>query len=218
MLPSLARAREQAKRAVCSNHLKQLWLGVFYYSQGNQDTIPPFRAKGKTIIADPDPANIGWAEMIDRYIPTECVSHIDDQEVYGDVHHCPSKRSNELEGDPGAPITGSYGINGYLSTNVSWALSKPNVVFEWVKFGNLARPAEVVLIGESCRMVTLPTHPPFPRAVVPRHRNLTSSNIAWGDGHVTPQQAVQLVERKRWWDHQWQEGKSYEENGLPGGG
>ena len=41
LLPSLSKARERTKTAVCVNNLKQIGIGVFTYSTGMDGAIPP---------------------------------------------------------------------------------------------------------------------------------------------------------------------------------
>ncbi|MBI4719157.1 MAG: hypothetical protein HY763_15255 [Planctomycetes bacterium] len=40
LLPSLNRAREQAKQAVCRNNLRSIWTGVLQYSSVSKDRVP----------------------------------------------------------------------------------------------------------------------------------------------------------------------------------
>lgn len=40
LLPALSSAKERAKRAACSNHLKQLGIAIVLYSNDNNDKIP----------------------------------------------------------------------------------------------------------------------------------------------------------------------------------
>ena len=221
LMPSLARARRQAQEVVCQSNLRQLAMGVTYYAQSHGGKIPPFRVSGKPKKVNQSKENIGWPQAIDRYIPTKCVERIGGREVYGDVHRCPNKRSNAEEGSPTAPIAGSYGLNAYLCSFVAWHLNddKPNAVFDWVRMDQAKRPAEILLISESCLMIQAPvlpdpTDPGCRGAVVPRHRNLRNSNVAWMDGHVDSRESVLLTEPKQWWDLDWYPEKTYEK-GFP---
>jgi len=219
LMPSLARARRQAQETTCLCHLRQLATGVMYYAGAYRDKIPPFRAHGKSRLADSSPANKGWGELIDPYIPTKCVEIVDNKEFYGDVHRCPSKRSNAAEGSPTVPVAGSYGLNAYLCSFDSWRANKPQVVFDWTTMGQLRRPARTVLISESCLMINAPVLPdpddPNCRgAIVPRHRNLRNSSAAWIDGHADTDESAALADHKQWWDLAWYQGKVYK-NGFP---
>ncbi len=216
LLPSLARAREQAKEVACGANLKQLVMGILYYCEDCRGFIPPFVASGKPRTVDPAPTNLGWPELIDKYMPTDCVDRSSGRPVYGDVHRCPSKRSNAVEGDDSTPIEGSYGLNAYLCSFVSWMENKPNAVFDWYTLERIRRPGETVLIGETTRAVVVPSLPPAHGPVIARHRDRAFSNVAWADGHVTCTVAERLAERIEWFDLRWRPGKEYEK-GLPSG-
>lgn len=40
LLPSLGRAREQAKQVICRNNLRSIWTGVLQYTFANRDRVP----------------------------------------------------------------------------------------------------------------------------------------------------------------------------------
>ena len=207
--PSLSGVRELARQAVCSSNLKNIGTAILFYAEDNHECIPPFRASGKPIMMDARKANIGWAEAVDPYIQLDSVDRDTDREVLVGLHACPSKRSNAEEGDPTSPLDAGYGINGYLSSFTSWLANKPQAVFAWVRIDQISRPAEMVLVGASCRMVTLPVLPPPMHAVVARHGGYQRTNAAWADGHVETFSAERIVARKELWDPQWHAGKSY---------
>ncbi len=60
LLPSLARAREQAKRSTCASNLKQIYTAMYEYSGDNKGTFPkvgPAAAMGNFVVA--------WVEDVD---------------------------------------------------------------------------------------------------------------------------------------------------------
>jgi prepilin-type N-terminal cleavage/methylation domain-containing protein/prepilin-type processing-associated H-X9-DG protein len=214
LLPSLSRARKRAQAVVCASHLKQLARGVLYYAEDFGGVIPPFTQTGKPRTMDPRPENRAWGELIDPYTPSDNVAYINGQAVYSGIHRCPNKRTNQEEGDPTAPIVGSYGLNAYLCSFLSWRINKPKVVFDWVGIDDPHRPGDTVLSSESCRLIVTPALPDPNDAtihgpLVYRHRDLANSNVAWVDGHVTSEPSALLVENKQWWDLDWYEDKPY---------
>lgn len=67
LLPSLARAREQAKSVTCGTHLKEIFNGVFMYAQDFGGTLPNF---GENFIVR---AGGFWSQQIRKYVPNEQV-------------------------------------------------------------------------------------------------------------------------------------------------
>jgi prepilin-type processing-associated H-X9-DG protein/prepilin-type N-terminal cleavage/methylation domain-containing protein len=58
LMPALSRAREMAKRSVCSNNLKGLTLAWMMYAQENDDKVVRTRANQDK--SDPDQGWVGW--------------------------------------------------------------------------------------------------------------------------------------------------------------
>ena len=60
LLPSLAKAREQAKRTVCQSNLHQVGLAVFAYALDNQQRSPRITMRGTV-----EDSRYGYAAKID---------------------------------------------------------------------------------------------------------------------------------------------------------
>lgn len=64
LLPALAKAREQARRAACLNNLKQIGLAMHMYSQDADGKFPT------TGLVAFDTAEVELGQLIPRYMPT----------------------------------------------------------------------------------------------------------------------------------------------------
>src|SRR4051812_37774688 len=71
LLPSLGRAREQARATTCASQLRQLGLGLMIYAQNNQGWLPSWsgwhelEADGTTIPKSPgDEKKVAWTTQL----------------------------------------------------------------------------------------------------------------------------------------------------------
>lgn len=67
LLPSLAKAREQAKSVTCGSHLKEIFNGVFMYAQDNSGALPNF---GENFISR---AGGFWSQQLRKFVPNSQV-------------------------------------------------------------------------------------------------------------------------------------------------
>ena len=76
LMPSLQRARESARKAVCTNNLKQIGLAFYMYFQDHDEYFP------KRITPD----GTEWPTTLNSYVPQPVSGK------RGHVYHCPSNR------------------------------------------------------------------------------------------------------------------------------
>ena len=76
LIPSLAQARELARRAYCGNNMKNIGLGAGMYASENVEMIPPVKL---TIDGPNPPTSISyaivhyWFDLVGPYIDGECL-------------------------------------------------------------------------------------------------------------------------------------------------
>lgn len=121
LLPALARAKEQARRANCKSNLHQLGLGTLMYANDNQDRLPDMQNQGV------------WFWDMSRVVATNILENV----KRTDIFYCPNEFY--LYKDNGPPDAWSafqyYVVTGYIwlfpnapSINQVPALSGTNLV------------------------------------------------------------------------------------------
>lgn len=110
LLPSLGRAREVAKQAVCASNIRQNYLKIHMYSSEDNARFP-YAAKTK----------VTWDDLVSDYLTSteRSLSELNKnthKEAIGDTFTCPSdtKRGNPAAGtteDIGTRILRSYALN-----------------------------------------------------------------------------------------------------------
>ena len=100
LLPSLSRAREQARSLVCSTNLSQLGLAAMLYAADNDDRFPPCTNSSANVYYDA-------SDFID-YVSVEQIRN----GVKGTVLACPTLRSQGVQtaGSAGGVIS-DYAVN-----------------------------------------------------------------------------------------------------------
>jgi prepilin-type N-terminal cleavage/methylation domain-containing protein/prepilin-type processing-associated H-X9-DG protein len=181
LLPSLSKAREQAKQTACQSQLRQLGLGLMIYAQANGGFLPAWSGwqtvdgDGETVGTGGDTAGDGWTQQLARYfVPAS-----------NKIYNCPS-----FPEDPK--------INYFLSARYSYATGRNSM-----KLSEMKLASRFIVSGDCTQTSLYPT--PFgisgsnddcdkddatQRACVWRnepgglniHRN--GNNLLFGDGHV----------------------------------
>lgn len=132
LLPALARAKVQAQRIQCLNHLKQLGLAIVMYSHDNQDFIPPNEGDNtdelhtwvKGNMNSPiDSTNTDWLvkSLVAPYVSKSI-----------GIWHCPGDKSAHVR---------SMSMNGWLNAS---SVAIGNYVTDWkmnYKFSDMVNPA-----------------------------------------------------------------------------
>ncbi|MBI3868992.1 MAG: DUF1559 domain-containing protein [Verrucomicrobia bacterium] len=130
LLPALNRGKDQAKRVVCINNLKQLTAAWNLYCDDNNDKVPPNYQE--SVLAGV-PNNWVWNVMMyEKGTETSAYKHADsadrsllvnpERSVLGpyclspDIFHCPADRSYIELPDGRAPRVRSYSLNALISS------------------------------------------------------------------------------------------------------
>jgi len=132
LLPSLAKARDAAKAAVCGSHFQQFSLGFMQYANDNYDSLPT-TGDYENHNYDPQYKQDNWINLMQhKYLVTKSNPWgYRSFKFENDVWACPS--------DPRVPVNGyldgpSYGINsfvtGFYTAPYAWAPLKTSQVPE----------------------------------------------------------------------------------------
>lgn len=99
MLPSLGRAREQARRIACASNLKQLGFGLKMYAMENDGQYPTEKFCG-------NPQSILVQSLFPNYLPNR------------NIYYCPSATSIELYAQ--SDEYGGPGGDSVINTDENW--------------------------------------------------------------------------------------------------
>lgn len=137
LLPSLRRARNQAKTAICMNHLRELGHFTALFNGENHDRMP--RSMHSAFAAGTMP----WGYAFYTYAAGK--PFVEENEnwtrVFNKQYRCPFDRRRQTN-------AWSYGYNVYYElksqeTGTPWAPGPT-----WRKSASVRRPSETVLFGE----------------------------------------------------------------------
>ena len=141
LMPSLTKAKEQARRLICQSNVKQMGMANLLYAQDNDDTICPMRRSYSpyTFIQ----------EFLDEYIWMDRAGRLESE---GDesVYYCPSAYNLHVRKGQTYwnPLGSSFGYNKYSVPHTIWTgsvLIDPG--FE-VRLSQLKTPSESMWFGD----------------------------------------------------------------------
>ncbi len=158
LLPSLAKARDQARKAVCMNHQKQLANANYYYSVDHRGLLPHYdywlytrnSATGLPVGAVPE-----CGQLFGLQTPDRPRGHARNYAATAEVYLCPSDKGQRWD-PPGTsvalrPPTFSYTRNKYILEQYGFAPYGEggiDVPGNYFPIGKPKRPADTPLLLE----------------------------------------------------------------------
>jgi prepilin-type processing-associated H-X9-DG protein/prepilin-type N-terminal cleavage/methylation domain-containing protein len=152
LLPSLARARESAKRVQCQSNLRQLGYAMILYTNANRGYLPFTSWNDGTLLYAED--WLWWqASRVDRIEESSIRPYIGFTKQKLDMFRCPSDDFETPRVKPNAAAVGpynfSYVMNWWIAGGATNAYkSDPSDVVTVYKLSQVKRSSEVILMYE----------------------------------------------------------------------
>ena len=187
LVPSLSRAREQAKSAVCKSNFKQIFLGVMYYVEDNGGVFP------WSVSGPPDPPGVNWANAgytITPYLGREGMS----RQQWGTGYHvlqCPSSTASHIQNDGTETNHCDYVANCWvMAFRYGVGAEPPNRTYR--RMGDISSPASIILMADGVEDDRVSDYFTRRPSIWPEHtwenkigdRHSGGTNILFVDGHV----------------------------------
>lgn len=187
LLPSLSKAREKSRSAVCKSNQKQLGLTIELHKTDNNDRLP------KSVGAvNGNSANLGdnqvWKYKLNVYLQLDVDWDSNNDES---IYSCPS-RNQSIDN-----MKGGFGWNNkYLAYAPT---DNDDEAYQGYKFFDITKPSETLVIADTVDNST------FHNKTVWRHKGKMENianrhsgglNILWADSHVSYKRQVFMLAGK----------------------
>jgi len=158
LLPSLKKARDQAKLTVCLNNIRQVGLGFAYYGEDYRQQPPPNRLKVSATAPSggtpPEYLDSDWwyyQHMIPKYVPSKIESQT--KAAFGDVYACPADKA------AGRAFAMNLLASNYAYPDQQFATLYDTARTEPFNPFSVQRAANYLLMGEAHAMFPDSVHP-----------------------------------------------------------
>jgi len=190
LLPALNKARQQAKKLVCTSNMRQIGIAVQAYILDNNNRLPPSSCH----ITDPDQY---WLKVLSKYTGEQL------------LFHCPSDKSNNFV-DWDKPLSeqsdrrySSFAVNALLDPVCFRYGGSTN---RYNRVDSIRRPKYCVWISEAPETEDFQLadhiHPEtwegsveYAKTFIAWDRHLGKSNYLFADGHV---ETLQFEHTYKW--------------------
>jgi len=195
LLPALQRARDQARKAVCQNNLKQIGIAFVMYAQNYKGLVPTYKhglAGGAS--------SLWWAGKLNPYAGGTATGNL------SPIFNCPSDRidawGRSINTDALYWGNISYGINMALYTFPGYPASASyGGPYPAAKLSRLKNPSQDAYILEASHPVGVSqSWNPAADARAPENMfgvgnfHMGSTNVLYADGHVESVPTTSLYE------------------------
>ena len=200
LMPSLAKARERTKAAVCKSNLRQINIAFVAYSDGNNDAYPlttSHRWTGFTPTSWDDRLSgyDGRTSLTTNQQSQGRLKESDFSGNYGLLYSCPSDTTQRSFGSNTDCIPLSYAVNYYYNNVGRFkGIIGYNGTAYSLKMGQVTQPVSTIIMSESAypdRMIgrfwggyTAPIYVNNWLLDKFLHKGIMGSNYIMADGHV----------------------------------
>jgi prepilin-type N-terminal cleavage/methylation domain-containing protein/prepilin-type processing-associated H-X9-DG protein len=189
LLPSLSRARNKARQAVCTSNLKQMYYGVLSYTSDNDGKYPATQFANEGIFNRT--LHDGIAEFVMDVTSTGHMAALDDSYNNGGIFTCPSFDGTKLAERGVGATANRVGYSGY-GTNVHIQNNLVNGQGEIRRLGDLNSKMIAHTEGKSDGVFNLNIYPNT-YGVYPWHEKNSTGNYLYLGGHVQPSKINHLL-------------------------
>jgi prepilin-type N-terminal cleavage/methylation domain-containing protein/prepilin-type processing-associated H-X9-DG protein len=190
LIPSLSRARENARRVVCQSNLSQLQKGTIFYLADYKGVFPPHRTW--VPVGTPNRNDLGewvWFNLLERYTKSR------------EIPHCPTL-ALQTQADAGVNSPWAWGYDrkriGYGYNAFFLGLynhgepegAAPWISYCWFKESKVKKPSMNLIYADTnprldnewCSQLWWPWITGLEK--INDNRHLGGGNVAFNDGHV----------------------------------
>ncbi|MHC4718353.1 MAG: type II secretion system protein [Planctomycetota bacterium] len=221
LMPTLTRAKELARDAVCKTNLKNIFYGLYFYADDWEGWLPP--VCGEAAIWWPTTNN-----YLSQYPPNARDWQAPRHYVDRDAFLCPSDPYRLISPAGWPHDRGSYGLNRHMTDNgepdwVQKSESSPNYTRHY-KLHETLQPSKMYLVGETganesshlyalIRPIEAAVGDPALTTPAFRHRDRLSTNMLFHDGHIEPMTDEEIpFVRPTWGYLPWFNNNEYKSN------
>lgn len=199
--PVLKNARDAAKKAACTNNLRNIGHAAIMYANENGGWLPHSGNADMPVITP----NQTWKWLIAPYLG---ISSPSKQQLENNVFRCPAQK-NPTCGTVARGDNGFYGGYGWNFLYLGWRDAVTSGTKPWINLSQVGNPAQTIMAGDTSDYQANGAYPARvfylydsdasgELSLSQSYRHNGGGNYLWVDGHVSWHSAADV------WDHRTQ--------------
>jgi prepilin-type N-terminal cleavage/methylation domain-containing protein/prepilin-type processing-associated H-X9-DG protein len=147
LLPSLNKAREQARTIACGSNLRQIGLALRMYSNDWKDVLVPLSRPQNPLPFPMSPETV-WYWELNKYNRLPEITPANGASIYNltggaaAVFHCPSQKDEFIFQGAGV----QYAMNAFVATLVDYGTRKYTRIYKWTQ---MPRKSDLIYVVDA---------------------------------------------------------------------